>query len=200
MPVQPRRQISHSAWGQSLIFFESDPLTTHFDCMRQKLPTVQFWDSHEDWLAKGGFGEAGQIDTAASAPSRRPDTASGEIVETMCRAKESAPKWCKWSQRTWKLSPNHRIFPHFEISKLLALISDQATTEYNSLLALTEMCIDETTVQSLFHIVAQHLSECCGYRFAVGCSINGTSSSADVADHLRYQTWRIHLVDNWRIR
>ena len=101
----------------------------------------------------------------------------------MYRAKESAPKWCKWSQRTWQLSPNHRIFPHFEISKLLALISDQATTEYNSLLALTEMCIDETTVQSLFHIVAQHLSECCGYRFAVGCSINGISSSADVADH-----------------
>jgi hypothetical protein len=72
---------------------------------------------------------------------------------------------------------------HFEITKLLALISDQATTEYNSLLALTEMWIDETTAQSLFHIVAQHLSECCGYRFAVGCSINGISSSANLADH-----------------
>ena len=64
-------------------------------------------------------------------------------------------------------------FWNFEISEL---ISEQATTEFNALSALTEIRIDETTVQTVFHILAQNLSECCGFSFALGCSTNGMFS------------------------
>lgn len=99
----------------------------------------------------------------------------------MCRAKETPTEWSKWSKWTCRLNSNYRIYLPFKISA--AKFLNQAKTEFNSLLALMEMRIDKTTAESLAHIVGQHLPECCGYRFTLGCSANGITIEAG-ANHI----------------
>jgi len=41
------------------------------------------------------------------------------------------------------------------------------------MLALADLQIDDTNIQSLFDLVAHNLSNCCNFKFALACSIDG---------------------------
>ena len=43
------------------------------------------------------------------------------------------------------------------------------------MLALTDIKINDTTAQSLFDLVAHNLPNCCHFKFALACSIDGMS-------------------------
>jgi len=43
------------------------------------------------------------------------------------------------------------------------------------MLALADLQIDDTTAQSLFDLVAHNLPNCCNFKFALACSIDGMS-------------------------
>jgi hypothetical protein len=49
----------------------------------------------------------------------------------------------------------------------------QSRKEFNSLLGLAEVRIDEGTGNSVFETVAANLRNCSEYKFALACSIDG---------------------------
>lgn len=59
-------------------------------------------------------------------------------------------------------------------SCIVILTCLQSRREFNSLLALAEIQIDEASAQSLLKIVVENLANCCRLRFATACSITGS--------------------------
>ena len=41
------------------------------------------------------------------------------------------------------------------------------------MLALADLRIDDTTAESLFDMVAHNLTNCCSFKFALACSVDG---------------------------